>query len=633
MGMEGDTRRESSVKVPGATAAGVRKTCPKTASCNPKRRTKGVTFEGGSKTRLNNDSSVYTQTSISMIPQGVLVDRTSCVLPPRRQKGLIHSIYSDQNSSKHLRGSELVSSLEKSIRKTVDVGRADYDRLHFKLKEKKRELEAVKLTLQDLQKEGTALGLEMYTDDNERLQANKSVSRRPIFLASSNVHEREQAVKHKLLEIEQEYDTLRVRNFMRKRAMREAEDANEMKLAVARSLESEKRQVGILERELVTARFELGRAITNHEEEARDCEREQIMWKNELNDRRRFIELTKSFEKFMQDTKDETHKIELKAHGELDHEGEKKLLKKGQTTRALQLGSKFARNLLATDADNQDMVFHQAFQTLGLKLGNFQEKGFTVKLDPNEVIKKCVQQNEIRINLEDKKANLEENISRLQKLVEEGTQNVLSQSLYGRDIKTNRMLEEAELALFAKRKEAEKQRDKIRFLQKVLHPVQTGIQIIGKKLCHNDGHTLSTKEFGSLIQARVKELVEHEGDFGQHKAIPKSPAHSPTIAAKAALDNAELFVSPNNLRVKARNWSLDSDKDLDDEQKKGQVRRSRGMSISSRVEEDEKRTGIRGRGDVKKDSTCFIRTSMRSQKSFKRKKKGVVFNRLYGSKN
>jgi hypothetical protein len=41
------------------------------------------------------------------------------------------------------------------IRKTVDVGRVENDRLYFKVKERKKELETLQLSLRDLTKEGT----------------------------------------------------------------------------------------------------------------------------------------------------------------------------------------------------------------------------------------------------------------------------------------------------------------------------------------------------------------------------------------------------------------------------------------------------------------------------------------------
>ncbi len=54
-------------------------------------------------------------TSISRIE---LPSKSSFLLPPRRQKGIIHSIYNDQ-SSKHLTGSELVHSLENSVNNRI----------------------------------------------------------------------------------------------------------------------------------------------------------------------------------------------------------------------------------------------------------------------------------------------------------------------------------------------------------------------------------------------------------------------------------------------------------------------------------------------------------------------------------
>jgi hypothetical protein len=109
----------------------------------------------------------------------------------------------------------------------VNVGRAEHDRLYFKVKEKTKELEALTLALRDITKEGTgtrlvcggkwivgfifqlhffpntiALGLDMFSNDEERLCANKSVSRRPLFLMGSNIQEMEDAITGKMLDLE-----------------------------------------------------------------------------------------------------------------------------------------------------------------------------------------------------------------------------------------------------------------------------------------------------------------------------------------------------------------------------------------------------------------------------------------------
>jgi hypothetical protein len=371
-------------------------------------------------------------------------------------------------------------------------------------------------------------------------------------------------------------------------------------------------------------------------------ETEKQMWEKELYERKKFVELTKGFEEFMQQTKDQTHRIELMAHGELDVDGEEKLLKKSHSARAMKLASKFTRNLLTADAEEQDMVFHQAFQTLGLKTGNIQDKNFTVNLDPNEVIKKCVQQNDIKNNLEGKRASFEASIAKIRGAIEEGAQNIQNQTLFGRDITTNRMLEETELRLFSKRKELDKIKEKIFFLQKILNPVQTGIQILGKRLTHNDGNNLSTLQFGDLLHKRLLEIMaenpegeDHHGHSGQHfnhKGVSTSPAHSPSKAAKAALENKDLFVSPNNLRVRSRNWSLDMEQDLHRDDERKVKSKSRSLSIS-KTDEAPKIMDVKDRNAVKKDSSHLVRSTIRAQnRTPKRKKKGVVFNRLYGSK-
>jgi hypothetical protein len=62
----------------------------------------------------------------------------------------------------------------------------------------------------------------------------------------------------------------------------------------------------------------------------------------------------------------------------------------------------------------------------------------------------------------------EESILKLQLAIEEGRLNIQNQRLFGRDITTNRMLEECEMSLFLKIKALDRLKDKISFLHKVI---------------------------------------------------------------------------------------------------------------------------------------------------------------------
>ncbi len=63
----------------------------------------------------------------------------------------------------------------------------------------------------------------------------------------------------------------------------------------------------------------------------------------------------------------------------------------------------------------------------------------------------------------------EESILKLRLAIEEGCLNLQNQRLFGRDITTNRMLEECEMRLFSKIKDVDKVKDKISFLHKVIN--------------------------------------------------------------------------------------------------------------------------------------------------------------------
>ena len=178
-----------------------------------------------------------------------------------------------------------------------------------------------------------------------------------------------------------------------------------------------------------------------------------------------------------------------------------------------------------------------------------------------------------------------------------------------------------------------------------MNPVQTGIQILGKRLTHNDGNHLSILDFGNMINVRLEEMKVEMPDESEphvatfnHQGVSGSPAHSPSRAAKAALDNKELFVSPNNLRVRSRVWSLDMREDQVDEIKSrvgSQREKSRGRTLSTDIREEkvEEIALLRDRGLVKSDSKTFVKSTLKAQnKTPKRKKKGAVFGRLYGTK-
>jgi hypothetical protein len=165
--------------------------------------------------------------------------------------------------------------------------------------------------------------------------------------------------------------------------------------SVVQSLDERKREVELMQKELMTMQLEFGRAESNYEAEVSEMELEKQMWEKELDGRKKFVELTKGFEDFMQETKDQTRRIELMAHGELDLDGEKELLEKSQHARTMKLVSKFTRNLLIADAEEQDMVFHQAFQTLRMSM--VKDKKYAVKLNPNEVIKVLNGHNSVQI--------------------------------------------------------------------------------------------------------------------------------------------------------------------------------------------------------------------------------------------
>jgi hypothetical protein len=133
----------------------------------------------------------------------------------------------------------------------------------------------------------------------------------------------------------------------------------------------------------------------------------------------------------------------------------------------------------------------------------------------------------------------------------------------------------------------------------------------------------------------VAENPEPENSHGQSRQsnipnISASPVHSPSRAAKAILENKDLFVSPHNLRVRSRDVSEDMRQDLDEGTAK---KRTASVSFSKIDEASKKDILVKDRSKVKSDSADLLKSAYRNQhKSSKKEKKDAVFNRLYGSK-
>lgn len=67
------------------------------------------------------------------------------------------------------------------MRKVLEQKRHEYDQAKFMLKKKRATLEQLQTELDGLKKDGTALGLDEYPDEAERLKPVKEISTRPVF--------------------------------------------------------------------------------------------------------------------------------------------------------------------------------------------------------------------------------------------------------------------------------------------------------------------------------------------------------------------------------------------------------------------------------------------------------------------
>lgn len=87
----------------------------------------------------------------------------------------------DNDTGKRPTSKNLIKGLEDNVRKVLEIKRNEYDRVHFQLRAKKKELAEMELKLADLSKDGAALGLDEYPNESERLRPVKAISTRPVF--------------------------------------------------------------------------------------------------------------------------------------------------------------------------------------------------------------------------------------------------------------------------------------------------------------------------------------------------------------------------------------------------------------------------------------------------------------------
>ena len=87
----------------------------------------------------------------------------------------------ENDTGKRPTSKNLIKGLEENVRKVLETKRNEYDRVHFQLQQKQKELAELKLQLGDLAKDGKALGLDEFPDEKQRLGAIRSISNRKVF--------------------------------------------------------------------------------------------------------------------------------------------------------------------------------------------------------------------------------------------------------------------------------------------------------------------------------------------------------------------------------------------------------------------------------------------------------------------
>ena len=107
--------------------------------------------------------------------------RCVVVVSPPRHLVRYCVVPQENDTGKRPTSKNLIKGLEENVRKVLETKRNEYDRTHFQLQQKQKELAELQLQLGDLAKDGAALGLDEYPDEQQRLAAIKSISNRKVF--------------------------------------------------------------------------------------------------------------------------------------------------------------------------------------------------------------------------------------------------------------------------------------------------------------------------------------------------------------------------------------------------------------------------------------------------------------------
>jgi len=484
--------------------------------------------------------------------------------------GAVECVATQENDTgKRPTSKNLIKGLEENVRKVLETKRNEYDRTHFELQQKQKELAALRLQLGDLAKDGKALGLDEFPNEKERMASIPSISNRKVFTKHTHLSKMVAALEKKKQQIQKVVHTGRIYDHMRHRLMQQRVEEKR----INRDLKAELRRRQIKHKELTRDEQAVADALRKAQfrlaQLKKDVERDLFLWRSEIADRESWQKQKQKFEDFVTKQIERQREIELEVQGDLNEEEEEEL--KAKNAASMFANRHIARKLSQTlkTTTEEERRYEEAFRKIGVKLEN---------LDPKSIIETCLAQDEIRKDLIEKRTLEEERVEDLKKQLA-AAQEELNNTMYDQERTTNRVLSDREKELNEAEKQLEAERSEFQFMQATVQPVKIGIQHLAKKVLDVQVDLSDIAEIEwvmNQVQSKLAKIIEEtRQDVGTVRSpTPAAAGKSDTPAGVRrtslslagltdAEENASWLLSPFNVRVQAKKEALEMEEEND----------------------------------------------------------------------
>eukprot|EP00939_MAST-03C_sp_MAST-3C-sp1_P000127 g127.t1 len=221
----------------------------------------------------------------------------------------------------------IVRTLRRDIEQTLYDKKNKLDTLKFQLKGRKAEVGRLRMKLKELMTDGDALGVNQRYKGRKRLEANPSVSMRPIFHCQTDLGDLVQKVEKKRLEIKIANFRKRQYNYMIEENLKVAErklrQENKQLLA---QVNEEKRSCLEAQKMLIGLKEKLAAVNLDTRSVRRQMRKEEVMWIDEIAKRKAAFLQKKKVADFYKEMMTKQQMIEHDDGTDLTAEEEARLL-------------------------------------------------------------------------------------------------------------------------------------------------------------------------------------------------------------------------------------------------------------------------------------------------------------------